>query len=174
MKAPLATHSILERAPRVLRMLLAAALLALVPLAGSAKTAAPLAADPVLEQRLMNLAAGLRCLVCQNQSLAESNAELAVDLRNEMREQMQRGASDQDVVAYLVARYGDFVLYRPPLKASTLVLWSGPAILLLFGIGLLLRTLVRRRAQIVPVPLSAAARARAQELLGTDGMGEQS
>jgi cytochrome c-type biogenesis protein CcmH len=174
MKAPLATRMILERAPRALRMLLAAALLALVPLAGSAKTAAPLAADPVLEERLMTLAAGLRCLVCQNQSLAESNAELAVDLRNEIREQMQRGASDQDVVDYLVARYGDFVLYRPPLKASTLLLWTGPAILLLFGIGLLLRTLVRRRAQIVPAPISAAARARAQELLGTDGVGGKS
>ena len=174
MKGSLAIRSILERAPRVLRMLLAAALLALVPLAGSAKTAAPLAANPVLEERLMTLAAGLRCLVCQNQSLAESNAELAVDLRNEIREQMQRGASDQDVVNYLVARYGDFVLYRPPLKASTLVLWSGPAILLLSGIGLLLRTLVRRRAQIVPAPISAAAHARAQELLGTDGVGEQS
>ncbi len=174
MKAPLAARSILERAPGILRMLLVAVLLALIPLAGSAKTAAPLAADPVLEQRLMTLAAGLRCLVCQNQSLAESNAELAADLRNEIREQMQRGASDQDVVDYLVARYGDFVLYRPPLKASTLLLWSGPAILLLFGIGLLLRTLVHRRAQLVPVPLSPAARARAQELLGTNGAGEQS
>ena len=174
MKAPLATRMILERAPRALRMLLVAALLALVPLAGSAKTAAPLAADPVLEERLMTLAAGLRCLVCQNQSLAESNAELAVDLRNEIREQMQRGASDQNVVDYLVARYGDFVLYRPPLKASTLLLWTGPAILLLFGIGLPLRTLVRRRAQIVPAPISAAARARAQELLGTGGVGERS
>ncbi|MGP1680374.1 MAG: cytochrome c-type biogenesis protein [Burkholderiales bacterium] len=148
------------------RLLLAAALLALVPLAAPAKTAMPLAADPVLEQRLMTLAAGLRCLVCQNQSLAESNAELAVDLRNEIREQMRRGASDQDVVDYLVARYGDFVLYRPPLKASTLLLWSGPALLLLLGLGLLMRTLARRRVQVAP--LSAAARARAQALLGTD------
>jgi len=156
------------------RMLLAAALLALIPLAGMARTAAPMAADPALELRLMTLAAELRCLVCQNQTLAESNAELAVDLRNEIREQMRRGASDQDVIDYLVARYGDFVLYRPPLKASTLLLWSGPAILFLVGISLLLRTLMRRRGQIAPTPLSAAARSRAQELLGTNSAEEPS
>ena len=156
------------------RLLIAAALLALLPLTGWAKTAAPLAADPVLEQRLMSLAAELRCLVCQNQSLAESNAELAVDLRNEIREQMRRGASDQNVIDYLVARYGDFVLYRPPLKASTLLLWSGPAILLLLGISLLFRTLLRSRARNRPAPHSAAARARARELLGTNGAEEAS
>jgi len=155
-------------------MLLAAALIALVPLTVSARTAAPLAADPVLEQRLMTLAADLRCLVCQNQSLAESNAELAVDLRSEMREQMRHGASDQDVIDYLVARYGDFVLYRPPLKASTLLLWFGPAMLLLLGLGLLIRTLARRRVQAVRAPLSAAARARARELLGADSAEEAS
>ncbi len=166
MKTKLAFRRALERAQRALRMLLVAALLALVPIAGSAKTALPLAADPALELRLMNLAEGLRCLVCQNQSLAESNAELAVDLRNEIREQMRRGASDQDVIDYLVARYGDFVLYRPPLKASTLLLWGGPPILLLLGIGFLMRTLVRRRAHVAQV-LSAADRARARELLGT-------
>jgi cytochrome c-type biogenesis protein CcmH len=164
----------LERARMSMLVLLAAALLVLAPLAALAKTAMPLAADPVLEQRLMNLAAELRCLVCQNQSLAESNAELAVDLRNEIREQMRRGASDQDVIDYLVARYGDFVLYRPPLKASTLLLWSGPALLFLLGIGLLLRTLARRRVQIAATPLSAAARARAQALLGTDNAEEPS
>ncbi|HUX25696.1 MAG TPA: cytochrome c-type biogenesis protein [Burkholderiales bacterium] len=157
-----------------LRMLLAAALIALVPLTASARTAAPLAADPVLEQRLMTLAADLRCLVCQNQSLAESNAELAVDLRGEMREQMRHGASDQDVIDYLVERYGDFVLYRPPLKASTLLLWFGPAMLLLLGLGLLIRTLARRRVQAVQAPLSAAARARARELLGADSAEEAS
>ena len=157
-----------------MRMLLVAALLALVPLAGLARTAAPLAADPALELRLMSLAGELRCLVCQNQSLAESNAELAADLRNEIREQMRRGASDQDVIDYLVARYGDFVLYRPPLKASTLLLWSGPAILLLLGIGFLTRTLTRRRAHLVKTPLSDAARARAQELLGANSAEEQS
>lgn len=171
---PTAARTMLQRTRMSARLLLAAALLALIPLSALAKTAMPLAADPVLEERLMTLAAGLRCLVCQNQSLAESNAELAADLRNEIREQMRRGASDQNVVDYLVARYGDFVLYRPPLKASTVLLWSGPAILLLLGIGLLMRTLLRRRVQITQTPLSAAARARAQELLGTNSAGEQS
>ena len=171
---PTAARTTRERSRRCVRLLLAAALLALVPLAGYTKTAMPLAADPALELRLMTLATELRCLVCQNQSLAESNAELAVDLRNEIREQMRRGASDQDVVDYLVARYGDFVLYRPPLKASTLLLWSGPAILLLLGLGLLMRTLRRRRAQIAQAPLSAAARARAQQLLATDSAEEAS
>lgn len=174
MKTQVAPRMMLERARMTLRLLLAAALLALVSIAGYAKTAAPLAADPALELRMMTLAAELRCLVCQNQSLAESNAELAVDLRNEIREQMRRGASDQDVVDYLVARYGDFVLYRPPLQANTLLLWSGPAILLLVGIGLLLRTLARRRVQLVPAPPSAAARARARELLGTTSTEEPS
>ena len=169
-----ATRIMLQRARVSMCALLTAVLLAFIPLAGSAKTALPLAADPALELRLMNLAEGLRCLVCQNQSLAESNAELAVDLRNEIREQMRRGASDQDVVDYLVARYGDFVLYRPPLRASTLLLWSGPAIFLLAGIGLLLRNLARRRAHIVQAPLSAAARARAQALLVTNSAEEPS
>lgn len=174
MKTPGAFRKMLERARTSTRVLLVAALFALIPLSGIARTAAPLAADPVLEQRMMTLAAELRCLVCQNQSLADSNAELAADLRNEIREQMRRGASDQDVIGYLVARYGDFVLYRPPLKASTLILWSGPAILLLLGIGLLLRTLTRRRVQVVQAPLSAAAHARAQELLGTNSAEEPS
>jgi len=174
MKTPAATRTMFERARNTMCMLLAATLLALVPLAGLAKTAAPLAADPVLEQRLMTLAADLRCLVCQNQSLAESNAELAADLRNEIREQMRRGASDQNVIDYLVARYGDFVLYRPPLKASTLLLWSGPAILLALGIGFLIRSLRHRRVQIAQPPISAAARARAQELLGTNRAEEPS
>jgi len=155
-------------------MLLAAALLALLPLTALPETATPLAADPALEERLMTLAAGLRCLVCQNQSLADSNADLAADLRNEIRMQMRRGASDQDVIDYLVARYGDFVLYRPPLKTSTLLLWSGPVILLLMGIGLLIRALRCRRLQIVPTPPGAAARARAQLLLGTSSAEEPS
>lgn len=174
MKMPIAPHMMSARTPMTLRLLLVLALLALVSIAGFARTAAPLAADPALELRLMSLAGELRCLVCQNQTLAESNAELAADLRNEIREQMRRGASDQNVIDYLVARYGDFVLYRPPLKASTLLLWSGPAILFLIGIGLLLRTLTRRRAHTVEAPLSAAARARAQELLGANSAQEQS
>ena len=164
----------LARARTAVWMLLAAAALASIPVSATAKTALPLAADPALEQRMMNLAEGLRCLVCQNQSLAESNAELAADLRNEIREQMRRGATDQDVVDYLVARYGDFVLYRPPLKTSTLLLWAGPALLLLAGLGLLMRTILRRRDHATPAPLSEEARARVQELLGINKMEERS
>ena len=78
----------------------------------------------------MTLAAELRCLVCQNQTLADSNAPLAEDLRNQVREKMRRGASDSEIVDYMVARYGDFVLYRPPLKLTTLLLWFGPLLLL--------------------------------------------
>ena len=167
MKTRAISRGVFESTWNMLGVLLAAALFALAPLSASAGTAAPLAADPVLEERLMTLAGELRCLVCQNQTLAESNAELAVDLRNEIREQMRRGASDKDVIDYLVARYGDFVLYRPPLKSSTLLLWSGPGLLLLAGIGFLARTLLRRRERGVPPQLSAQAQARARALLGT-------
>jgi cytochrome c-type biogenesis protein CcmH len=101
--------------------------------------------------------------VCQNQTLADSNAPLAVDLRNQIREQLKGGASEREVIDFMVARYGDFVLYRPPLKASTLALWIGPFVLLALGAFLLVRRLVRRRA---PEPqLSEAERARAAKLL---------
>src|SRR5687768_13318885 len=86
--------------------------------------------DPVLEQRVRALAEELRCLVCQNQTLADSNADLAVDLRREIREKMRAGMSDKAVTDYLVTRYGDFVLYRPPFKPTTLLLWLGPFLLL--------------------------------------------
>ena len=119
--------------------------------------------DSSLEKRTAALAQELRCLVCQNQTLADSNAPLAVDLRNQIREQLKGGASEREVIDFMVARYGDFVLYRPPLKASTLALWIGPFVLLALGAFLLLRRLVRRRA---PEPqLSEAERARAAKLL---------
>lgn len=156
-----------------IRMLIAVALLALVSVTALAKEAAPAADDPVLEKRLMALAAELRCLVCQNQTLADSPAELANDLRNQIREQMRQGASEQDVIDYLVARYGDFVLYRPPLRATTLLLWSGPAILVLIGVVLLLRTLRRRRRRAPEAPLAEAARARVEALLGPNRETEQ-
>ena len=135
-----------------------ASLLVLALLAGSAA-----AQDPALDKRVAGLAHELRCLVCQNQTLADSNAPLAVDLRNQIREQLQSGASEREVIDFMVARYGDFVLYRPPLKASTLALWLGPFVLLALGALLLVRRLVRRRA---PEPqLSEAERARAAKLL---------
>ena len=139
-----------------------ALLFALAPVA--AKEAAPAAEDPALEQRMMVLAEELRCLVCQNQSLADSNAPLAEDLRNQIREQLRKGSSDREVIDYLVARYGDFVLYRPPLKATTLLLWFGPLLLLAIGFAVLFRRLLRRRGA-QELEMSAADRRRAEALL---------
>ena len=121
------------------------------------------AQDPSLERRAQALEKELRCLVCQNQTLAESNAPLAMDLRNQVREQLAAGKSEREVVDFLVARYGDFVLYRPPLKGTTVLLWAGPFLFLALGFYLLLRVLRRRR---VPRPeLSAAEREQAAKLL---------
>ena len=135
----------------------AASFLVLLWLGGAA------AQDPALERRVTNLAHELRCLVCQNQTIAESNAPLAVDLRNQIREQLTRGKSEREVVDFMVARYGDFVLYRPPLKGTTLLLWAGPFVFLIAGFYFLLRFIRRRQ---VPAPrLSADDRARAAKLL---------
>jgi cytochrome c-type biogenesis protein CcmH len=124
----------------------------------------PVAAQsPELEKRTAALAHELRCLVCQNQTLADSNAPLAVDLRNQIREQLAAGRSDQDVRDFMVARYGEFVLYRPPLKAATLALWIGPLAFLVLGVWLLARRLAKRRA--AGPELSDAERSRAAKLL---------
>ncbi len=119
--------------------------------------------DPSLDKRVANLAHELRCLVCQNQTLADSNAPLAVDLRDQIREQLKAGKSEREVTDFMVARYGDFVLYKPPFKASTAALWLGPFALLLAGAVLLVRR-VRRRREPEPA-LSAAERERAAKLL---------
>ena len=121
------------------------------------------AQDAAIERRVSHLSHELRCLVCQNQSLAESNAPLAQDLRNQIREQIAAGKSDQDVVDFMVQRYGDFVLYRPPFKASTLVLWVGPFLFLALGFFFLFRFLRRRR--VPPPELTEAERATAAKLL---------
>jgi cytochrome c-type biogenesis protein CcmH len=118
--------------------------------------------DPGLEQRVTHLAHELRCLVCQNQTLADSNAPLAVDLRGQIREQLKAGRSERDVIDFMVQRYGDFVLYRPPFKASTLGLWLGPFALLALGAWLFLRRVSKRQPQ---PPLSEAERRRAAKLL---------
>lgn len=100
-----------------------------------------MAATPVseaaLDEHVNRLASELRCLVCQNQTVADSQAELAVQLKQEVRRQLSQGATDDQVRAFMVARYGDFVLYRPPVSPSTALLWAGPALLLLFGVGVL-------------------------------------
>ena len=135
-------------------------------LPASAKEAAPAVDDPVLEQRAMKLAAELRCLVCQNQSLADSNADLAVDLKNQVRSQIREGRSDAQIREYMVARYGDFVLYSPPWKPTTALLWAGPFMLLIAGALALVMYLRSRRARIVTTELTADEHARAQALLG--------
>jgi cytochrome c-type biogenesis protein CcmH len=121
-----------------------------------------------VEKRLMDLAEELRCLVCQNQSLADSNADLAVDLRNEVRSQIQAGKSDAEIRAWLTQRYGDFVLYRPPVKATTILLWVGPFVLLVGGLLGLLVALRRRRARVALPALTDEERARAEALLGAE------
>jgi cytochrome c-type biogenesis protein CcmH len=119
--------------------------------------------SPSLDDRVKNLAHELRCLVCQNQTIADSNAPLAVDLRNQIREQLAAGKSDEDVMEFMVARYGDFVLYRPPFKPATLALWLGPFLLLAAGALVFWRRVARRRAE--EPRLSEAERAQAARLL---------
>jgi cytochrome c-type biogenesis protein CcmH len=153
-----------------MRKLFACAL-ALAVLAGpvAADEALPTLNDPVAAKREVELAKQLRCLVCQNQTIADSNAGLAVDLRNKLREQMATGKSDAEIIAFMTERYGDFVLYKPPMKATTVLLWVGPFVLL--AIGLLIGwRVVRGRAKAArPQPLSSADRERAERLLGGEG-----
>jgi cytochrome c-type biogenesis protein CcmH len=145
--------------------LLAALLLAVAPLLAWCGEAVPTAQDPVQEKRAVKLAEQLRCLVCQNQSIAESNAELAVDLRRQIHEQITAGRSDSEIVAFMVQRYGDFVLYRPPWKLTTVLLWLGPLLLLAIGAGALARYLRQRRRSVVERELTEEERRRAERLL---------
>jgi len=125
----------------------------------------------VEEQRYMALISQLRCLVCQNQSLADSDAELAHDLRVEVYEHMQQGKSDEEVVDFLVSRYGDFVLYNPPVKPSTYLLWYGPFVLLALGLILLVRN-IRQRTRQAQESFSQEEQARIEALLGKRSEGE--
>ncbi|MEO5573623.1 MAG: cytochrome c-type biogenesis protein [Gammaproteobacteria bacterium] len=122
-------------------------------------------ANPVVEERLKSLSHELRCLVCQNETLGDSRADLAIDLRNEIRALMEKGYSDKQVVTYLVARYGDFVRFRPPLKSTTVLLWFGPFILMVLGSSLLIVYLIRRRKRINAGPLSQGEQQRLRNLL---------
>ncbi len=126
--------------------------------------ATPVGEDPVIEQRMVNLAEELRCLVCQNESLAGSHAELAEDLRREIRVQMKAGKNDKEVIEYLTTRYGDFVLYRPPFKPVTYILWLGPLLFLAIGGGVWYVTLKKRRA-MKDTPVDATQLAAAAHLL---------
>lgn len=132
--------------------------------AGHAADAVPAASDPALEAKMIALTNELRCLVCQNETLAASQASLAVDLKNQIREKIRAGESNEAIIAYLVERYGDFVLYRPPLKATTVLLWAGPFGLLIVALGML-AYFVRRRRQEPAIELDATDKARARQLL---------
>jgi len=137
----------------------------LIPSLAAAEEARPLADNPQVEARLKTLAVELRCLVCQNQTLADSHAPLAEDLRREVREMIAKGMSDREIIDFLVQRYGDFVLYRPPWKASTTLLWLGPFLLLIAGATGLVFALRRRQKKLADVTLSEEEHNRVAQLL---------
>lgn len=151
-----------------MKRLLALVTAALLSFSLLAREAAPLAADPVVEQRLVHIARELRCLVCQNESLAGSQADLAKDLRREVRGLIKEGKSDEEVKDFLVSRYGDFVLYRPQVKPETYLLWGGPFILLVAGIVILVGYLRRRNRLVPDAPLTEEEQKRAADLLKAD------
>lgn len=127
--------------------------------------------DPVVEARLKNLGEELRCLVCQNQTIADSSAPLALDLRNQIRAQVAQGRSDDQIRAYMVERYGDFVLYRPPFKATTVLLWAGPFVLIAIGLGIFI-VMVRRKRAVATAQredVSPNRRAELEKLLAERG-----
>lgn len=142
-------------------------LLLAVALPVMANEAQPVAADPALEARVQKITEELRCLVCQNQTIADSHAELAIDLKNQTREMLQRGMSDKEVIDFMVQRYGDFVLYRPPVKSTTWVLWFGPFLAFVGGIALLFYKL-RRRGDRPAEVLSPEEHAAAAKLLNEE------
>lgn len=130
-----------------------------------AKEAAPLAADPELEKKVNAIAAELRCLVCQNQTIADSHAELAIDLKEQVREMVRQGKTRDDVVDYMVQRYGDFVRYRPPVKPTTYLLWAGPFLLLAGGLIILVVNLRKRKELVTEAPLSEEEHQKLESIL---------
>ncbi|CAH1385677.1 cytochrome c-type biogenesis protein [Candidatus Nitrotoga sp. M5] len=140
-------------------------LLLLAPLTNADQTVIS-KADPVLEERVMALSEHLRCLVCQNQTIADSNAELAVDLKNQVRDKLRQGESEQEILDYMVKRYGEFVLFKPLVKSTTWLLWFGPLLLLVLGLGVLIINLRQRRKLMQQAPaLSAEEHVRAASIL---------
>jgi cytochrome c-type biogenesis protein CcmH len=131
----------------------------------TAKDAQPMGEDPAVEQRLAKLSHELRCLVCQNETLADSRADLAEDLRREIRDQIKAGKSDKEILEFLTARYGQFILYRPQVTPATYLLWFGPFVLLLGGLLVLFGYIKKRRDALTEQPLSDDERRRAEELL---------
>ena len=130
-----------------------------------AKVAPNTSADPALEARMMVIAEELRCLVCQNETIAASHADLAIDLKNQIRIKLTQGQSQRQILDFMVERYGDFVLYRPPLKTTTVLLWLGPFTLLAIAVLTLVVNVRRRRRSAQPVALSDADAAKARALL---------
>jgi len=140
----------------------------LISFSSNAKQATPMAKDPVLEEKVKAVSAELRCLVCQNQTIADSSAALAVDLKNQVREMLSSGKTEAEVIDYMVERYGDFVRYRPPIKPTTVLLWFGPLLFLIIGGSFLFVNLARRRKRVTSVPsLSDAEIKQVNELLDT-------
>lgn len=133
-----------------------------------AKEAAPMADDPELEKLVNEISAELRCLVCQNQTIADSHAALAVDLKNQVREMVKEGKTHEDVVDYMVQRYGDFVRYRPPVKPETYLLWVGPFLLLAGGLLLLWVNLRKRKTVVVDTPLSEEEHQKLESILHSE------
>jgi len=132
-----------------------------------AKEAQPTGDDPAVEQRLAKLSKELRCLVCQNETLADSRADLAEDLRREIREQIKAGKSDKEIIEFLTARYGQFILYRPQVTPTTYLLWFGPFVLLVGGLWVLFTYIKQRRDSVPEKPLSDDEHRRAEELLAS-------
>ena len=149
------------------RSLLVLLLLGIVTPFAVAREAQPTGDDPAVEQRLAKLGKELRCLVCQNETLADSQADLAEDLRREIREQIKAGKSDKEIIEFLTARYGQFILYRPQVTPTTYLLWFGPFVLLIGGLFLLFTYIKQRRDSLPEKPLSADERRRAEELLAS-------
>ena len=134
-------------------------------LPAQAKIAPNTSADPALEAKMMVIAEELRCLVCQNETIAASHADLAVDLKNQIRIKLTQGQSQKQILDFMVDRYGDFVLYRPPLKTTTVLLWLGPFVLLGVAVSILVFNVRRRRREVQPEALSDADTAKARSLL---------
>ena len=138
-----------------------------------ADVATPVSANPALEERVTALTKELRCLVCQNQTIADSHADLAIDLKNQVREMLAKGMTNKEVIDYMVQRYGDFVLYRPPVKSTTWLLWFGPFLLMLGGLALLGWKLLSRRSAVAEAEtLPATDLQHAAELLSESNMKE--
>ena len=158
--------NLLQYQPRTLLISACLAISLFVPGAIlSAQESRPVAADPALEKKVITLSNELRCLVCQNQTIADSNAELAVDLRNQVRKQLSEGKSDREILDYMVQRYGEFVLYRPPLSYKTILLWAGPFALLLIAMLILVQQIRLRHKRLASEEFDQTDLSRARKLL---------